>query len=90
MEGLEFDLKEIVNEKESIQHIVTEGAASNVVIGDAFCNIAHGRPSRDMAVILLHAYQMYASCASMTCVDALSGCGLRALRLALEVNKLDS
>ncbi len=71
----------------SASGLLSEGAASGVAVLGAFCNEAYGLPARDLTVAALRAFADMEGCASrsLICIDALAGCGLRALRLALEV-----
>jgi hypothetical protein len=70
--------------------LLSEGAASGIVVLGAFCNEAYGLPARDLTVAALRAFADIENCGPRTlvCIDALAGCGLRALRLALEVGRV--
>ena len=67
--------------------LFSEGAAQDVAVLGSFCNETHGVPARDLTVAAVRAYAAMVGAAprTLTCVDALAGCGLRAVRLALEV-----
>jgi hypothetical protein len=77
----------VVPADQGLVGLLSEGAASGIVVLGAFCNEAHGLPARDLTVAALRAFADMEGCPprSLVCVDALAGCGLRALRLALEV-----
>jgi hypothetical protein len=86
------DLEDSANVANSLfdSNRLSEGAADGVFVLGAFCNEEHGVPARDLTIAALCAYASMTGAEphSLTCVDALAGCGLRALRVALEVYDL--